>query len=437
MTREDASKHVMSIEVTKLENGITVALNHMPHLETVAFGTWVKAGARNELVDEHGIAHLLEHMAFKGTKKRSARDIVEEIENVGGDINAATSVETTAYHARMLADDIELGMDVLHDILKNSLFEPDEMQREKHVILQEIGAAHDQPDDLVFDLFQDAAYGGQPIGRPILGTPETVTGFTRKNLNSYLSKHYRGPNMVIAAAGKIDSTKLLTRVEELYGDYDNKLTDAAEPAHYIGGQSLVDRETTETQIVLGFEGRAYQAKDFYASQLLSMILGGGMSSRLFQEIREKRGYCYSVYAFHWGFSDTGIFGINAATGDDDLPKLMPLLLDELKRASEDITTAEADRARAQIRAGLMMSLESPASMAGTIARQLLLFGRTISNKELMERLEAISAERLRELAGRLFTESTPTLSVVGSTARMMDLDAISNSLGIVKARAAE
>jgi len=168
-----------------------------------------------------------------------------------------------------------------------------------------------------------------------------------------------------------------------------------------------------------------------------MILGGGMSSRLFQEIREKRGYCYSVYAFHWGFSDTGIFGINAATGDDDLPKLMPLLLDELKRASEDITTQEADRARAQIRAGLMMSLESPASQAGTIARQLLLFGRTIPNKELMERLEAISVERLRELAGRLFTESTPTLSVVGNTSRMMDLDAISNSLGIVKARAAE
>ena len=310
----------MSIEVTKLEQRVTVALNHMPHLETVAFGTWVKAGARNELVNEHGIAHLLEHMAFKGTRKRSAREIVEEIENVGGDINAATSVETTAYHARMMSDDIELGMDVLHDILRNSTFEPErELQREKHVILQEIGAANDQPDDLVFDLFQNAAYGGQPIGRPILGTPETVTGFSARHLNSYLGEHYRGPNMVIAAAGKIDSPKVLTQIESFTATLWQRLQPAA-TGQYVGGEALIERETTETQIVLGFEGRAYQAKDFYASQLLSMILGGGMSSRLFQEIREKRGYCYSVYAFHWGFSDTGVFGINAATGDDDLAK---------------------------------------------------------------------------------------------------------------------
>jgi predicted Zn-dependent peptidase len=427
----------MSIEVTKLSNGLTVAFNHMPHLETVAFGTWVKAGARNELVNEHGIAHLLEHMAFKGTKTRNAREIVEEIENVGGDINAATSVETTAYNARMMSDDIEMGMNVLHDILRNSLFDPKEMTREKHVILQEIGAANDLPDDLVFDMFQNAAYGGQPIGRPILGTPETVNGFSRDDLNSYLGKHYRAPNMIIAAAGKIDSTKLLSQIEDLYQDYGSEISDTPEPAKYVGGQSMIDRDTTETQIVLGFEGRAYQAKDFYASQLLSMILGGGMSSRLFQEIREKRGYCYSVYAFHWGFSDTGVFGINAATGDDYLPKLMPVLLDELKRASEDITDQEADRARAQIRAGLMMSMESPAARAGTIARQLLLFGRTISNQELMERLEAISAERLRELAGRLFCESVPTISVVGSTSKVMDIDAISKSLGIPQPKAAE
>jgi len=427
----------MSIEVTKIGNGLTVALNHMPHLETVAFGTWVKAGARNEQEDEHGIAHLLEHMAFKGTKTRSARQIVEEIENVGGDINASTSIETTAYHARMMADDIHMGMDVLHDILRNSVFDAKEMEREKHVILQEIGAANDLPDDLVFDIFQDAAYGGQPIGRPILGTPDTVNGFEKPDLNSYLKKHYRAPNMVVSAAGKIDSKTLLPKIEELYSDFQDELSEEPKAAKYVGGQAMIQRDTAETQINLGFEGRAYQAKDFYASQLLSMILGGGMSSRLFQEVREKRGYCYSVFAFHWGFSDTGVFGINAATGEEDLPKLLPVILDELKRASEDITTEEADRARAQIRSGLMMSMESPAARAGTIARQLLLFGRTISNEELMERLEAISSDRLRDLAGRLFQESTPTVAAVGDVGHVMDQDAVIAALGSTRANAAE
>jgi len=427
----------MSIEITKLGNGVTVALENMPHLETVAIGTWVQAGARNENLDQHGIAHLLEHMAFKGTRTRSAREIVEEIEGVGGDVNAATSVETTSYHARMMSDDIGLGLDVLHDILQNSTFEEDELKREKHVILQEIGAANDQPDDLAFDTFQNTAFGGQPIGRPILGTPDTVKSFSRQDINAYLGDHYRGPNMVVAAAGKLDCPAVLKQIEDLYGDYGSEITKSAEPATYIGGESLIERETSETQIVLGFEGRAYQARDFYASQLLSMILGGGMSSRLFQEVREKRGYCYSVYAFHWAFSDTGVFGIHAATGEDDLAKMLPVILDELKRAADDISDQEADRARAQIRAGLMMSMESPAARAGTMARQLLLFGRTISNNELMERLEAVSAERLRDLAGRLFSESRPTLSAVGSISKVMGIDAISRSLGTSAIRAAE
>ena len=422
-------KDHMTVEVTKIGNGLTVALHHMPHLETVAFGTWVKAGARDEAIDEHGIAHLLEHMAFKGTKTRNARQIVEEIENVGGDINAATSVETTAYHARMMASDIELGLEVLQDILQNSVFDEKEMTREKHVILQEIGAANDQPDDLVFDLFQDAAFGGQAIGRPILGTKETVTGFRKSDLETYLATHYRAPNMVVSVAGKIDSPRVLALVEDLYAGYSPELTVKSQDASYVGGQKFVERDTAETQLILGFEGRAYQARDFYASQLLSMILGGGMSSRLFQEVREKHGYCYSIYSFNWNFSDTGVFGVNAATEEEDLPRLVPVILDELLRAADDISEEEVNRARAQIRAGLMMSMESPSARAGAHARQLLLFGRTIPNEELMERLEAISADRLRELAGHLFTESAPTIAAVGKTAHVMDQETIASKLG--------
>ncbi|MBL1406038.1 MAG: peptidase M16 [Hyphomicrobiales bacterium] len=420
---------MMSVEVTKLKNGMTVVLNPMPHLETVALGTWIKAGSRNEDENEHGIAHFLEHMAFKGTKKRTSRQIVEAIEDVGGDINAATSIESTSYFTRLLGDDINLGMDVLHDILENSTFEEAEIEREKHVILQEIGAANDVPDDLVFDNFQDTAFDGQPIGRPILGTPETVKSFGKDDLNNYLGKHYRGPNMVLSASGKIDCDKLLTKAEELYSGFPSSLADEPVASNYIGGESFTKRDNAETQLVIGFEGRAYHARDFYASQLLSMILGGGMSSRLFQEVREKHGLCYSIYSFHWGFSDSGIFGVHAATETEDIPKLMPIILDELKRAAQDIDKHEVDRARAQIRAGLMMSMESPSSRATQLARQIMLFGRPVTNEELMDRLTAISTERITDLAGRLFTQSNPTIAAVGSVDKVMKQAEIADYLG--------
>jgi predicted Zn-dependent peptidase len=427
----------MSVEVTKLGNGLTVVTEHMPHLESAALGAWVKAGARNERPEQHGVAHLLEHMAFKGTQRRNAAQIAEEIENVGGDVNAATSAETTSYYARILRDDVGLGVDILHDILANSVFEQQELEREQHVILQEIGAAHDTPDDLVFDLFQSAAYAGQPIGRPILGTPETVSNFRQSDLKEYLKTFYCGPGMVFSAAGHVSHDELVGQAERTFGKFAASNAPEAPAAIYTGGEAILNRDIQEAQIVLGFEGRAYQARDFYASQLLAMILGGGMSSRLFQEIREKRGLCYSVYAFHWAFSDSGIFGIHAATGGDDVAELVPVILDELQRASESITTEEADRARAQIRASLLMSLESPAARSGQIARQILLYGRPVTIEELTDRLAAISTERLKDLAGRMFSSHNPTLAAVGPVENIMSQQEIAHRLGIPAASAAE
>ena len=427
----------MSVEVTKLDNGLTVVSENMPHLESAALGIWVKAGARNELREEHGVAHLLEHMAFKGTTRRSAIQIAEEIEGVGGDVNAATSVETTSYYARMLSDDVELGLDILHDILANSTFDAHELEREQHVILQEIGAANDAPDDLAFDLFQETAYGEQPIGRPILGTPETVAGFTPDNLRNYLDTHYRGPNMVLSAAGRVDHGQLVKQAEASFGSLSPQTTTAAQQAFYRGGEKLLERDFQEAQIILGFEGRPYQVRDFYASQLLATVLGGGMSSRLFQEIREKRGLCYSIYAFHWAFSDSGIFGIHAATGEDDVAELVPVILDELARAGESITESEVKRARAQIRSGLLMGMESPSSRSGQIARQILLYGQLVTNEELNDRLAAISTERLRDLAVRLFTQSNPTLTAVGPVSGVMRQGEIADRLGFRPAAAAE
>jgi predicted Zn-dependent peptidase len=419
----------MGVEVSRLSNGLTVATETLPHLESVALGVWVKSGSRNEREDEHGIAHLLEHMAFKGTNKRTALQIATDIEDVGGEINAATSVETTAFYARVLRDDMSLAIDILADILTDSKFDPQELEREQHVILQEIGAAHDTPDDAVFDRFTETAFRHQAIGRSILGTPETVQSFTSDQLHRFLERQYGADRMVVVAAGGVGHDEFVREVESRLGSFRDKAAETAVPqySHYVGGDYREDRDLMDTQIVLGFEGRAYHVRDFYASQVLSMILGGGMSSRLFQEVREKRGLCYSVYSFHWGFSDTGVFGVHAASGQSDLAELVPVILGELQKAGESIDQAELDRARAQYRAGLMMSRESPASRASQIARQLLLYGRPIEMEELMDRLAGLTVERLADLSARLFT-SKPTVTAIGPVGTLAPFETIRDTL---------
>lgn len=418
----------MGVEVSRLSNGLTVATETLPSVESVALGVWVKSGARNEREDEHGMAHLLEHMAFKGTGSRSAFQIASDIENVGGEINAATSVETTSFYARVLSDDVPLAVDILADILQDSSFDEDELGREQHVILQEIGAAHDTPDDIVFDRFSETAFRHQTIGRSILGTPETVKSFTSKQLRAFMDRQYGADRMVVVAAGDVKHDAFVREVERKLGSFRAESdTTIPQYAQYVGGDFRENRDLMDAQIILGFEGRAYHVRDFYASQVLSMILGGGMSSRLFQEIREKRGLCYSIYAFHWGFSDTGIFGVHAATGEGDVAKLVPLVIDELSKAGEHISEEELNRARAQYRAGLIMSAESVSSRASQIARQMLLFGRPIDKDELMTRLSALTVDRLTDLSGRLFS-ARPTVAAIGPIGKLPAYERIVGTL---------
>jgi len=395
----------------------------MPQVESVVLGIWIKSGSRNETADQHGIAHLLEHMAFKGTANRSALRIATDIENVGGEINATTNVETTAYFARVLRNNMPLAIDILCDIVTSPKFDEDELEREKQVILQEIGAAHDTPDDIVFDHFTETAFRHQMIGRPILGTPETVQGFSADDLRSFMKTHYSADRMIIAAAGAVEHNVFVREIEQRLGAFQaHSASSLPELANYVGGDFREHRHLMDTQVLLGFEGRAYHMRDFYASQLLSMVLGGGMSSRLFQQVRENRGLCYSIYAFHWGFSDTGLFGIHAATGESGLEELVPVILNELYKTSEHINQRELDRARAQYSAGLIMSKESPASRANHIARQILLYGRLIPDEELFERLSLVTPERLADLAGRLFLNAEPTLAAIGPVGKLMSFD---------------
>ncbi len=419
----------MVVEVTRLQNGITVVSQSMPHLASAALGVWVAAGSRTELPSENGISHLLEHMAFKGTRRRSASDIAEEIENVGGELNAATSIETTSYYARVLAGDTPLALDILADILQDSVLDVEELVREKNVITQEIGATLDTPEDLVFDHFQEAAFPGQPIGRPILGSVETVNSFDQAALRHYLARQYVGPQTVIAAAGKMDHGELVRMANERFEGFARAAAPPEATATYLGGERREERDLMEAQLVLGFQGASYHSPDFMTAQIAASVLGGGMSSRLFQEIREKRGLCYSVYAFHWSFADDGLFGIHAATGEDDAGTLVEATIDELQRAADAITDVEVNRARAQLRAGLLMTLESPAARAGQLARQILFHGRTIPLDEMVREINAVTPERVRDFVARTLTVAAPTVSAIGPIARVPGIERIAARLG--------
>ena len=403
----------MGGEVTRLANGLTVATETMPQVQTASIGVWVGAGSRSEEAHEHGISHLLEHMAFKGTTKRSARRIAEEIEAVGGEINAATSVENTCYYARVLDHDLPLAVDILADILTDSVFDPEELERESHVVLQEIGAANDMPEDVVFDLLQERAFPDQPIGRPILGTPETVKSFDRTALKTYLDRHYRTSQMVVAAAGNLEHDAVVPLAEERFAVLPVGDTPSLAEAVYRGGDVREARDLSEAQMTLAFEGRPYSSPDHHAAQVLATVLGGGMSSRLFQEIRENQGLCYSISAFHWGYRETGLFGIHAATGEDDLARMMPEIVAQVARLADDLDETEVARAKAQLRAGLLMSLESPVSPANQLARQTQIWGRPHTTPEILAKIAAVDLAQVKRLAGEIFAGSMPTMALVG------------------------
>ena len=416
------------VRMTQLDNGIRVVTETMPHLKTASLGIWAGTGARNEAAREHGISHLLEHMAFKGTERRSAVQIAEEIEQVGGDLNAMTGHESTAYYARVLAEDVPLGLDILADILTHSIFDETELVREQNVIVQEIGAAYDTPDDIVHDLFQEAAFDGQILGRPILGTPETVRGFSPADLNAYLDGHYRGPDMIIAAAGAVDHDRIVDQAAELLGNVSSRKGPEPEAGRFTGGERRDIRNLEQANIVLGFPAPAIDDPDFYVARAAAGVLGGGMSSRLFQEVREKRGLCYSIYAFSMAFRDTGLLAVSAATGAEDLRELVDVTVAELQRASEGVESTETERAKMQLKASILMSQESPSSRAGQLARQLLMLGRTVPSDEIVARIDEVTPESVSTfLKGAL--AHLPALSAVGPVGVLDPVADIAKQLG--------
>ena len=418
----------MSVQVTRLPSGLSVVTDQMPHLKTASLGVWVGSGSRDEQLEEHGISHLLEHMAFKGTRRRSARQIAEEIEAVGGDLNAATSVETTAYYARVLEEDVPLALDVLSDILSEPSFDPAELKREQNVIVQEIGATEDTPDDLVFDRLQETAFPKQAVGRSILGTPDTVRSFTAAGLRAYLARNYRGPDMLVAAAGAVEHEKIVADVEKRFAAFVGPAGPAPEPARFQGGTRVEPRDLEQVHIALALEGLPVRDEHLYSLQVFTSVLGGGMSSRLFQEVREARGLCYAIHAFHMPYSDTGIFGLYAGTDQADAPELMRVVIDEVGGATHTITDTEVARANAQMKAGLLKALESSEARIGQLARQMLAYGRPIPLDEIVAKIDAVTVESARAAGHALVTRSRPAIAALGPGSGLESTAAIAETL---------
>ena len=403
----------MTIRFDTLPNGFRVVTEHMPGVESAALGVWVTAGGRHELAAQNGIAHFLEHMAFKGTKRRTALQIAEEIEDVGGYLNAYTSREVTAFYARVLKEDVPLAFDVISDIVLNPVFDAREIEVERGVILQEIGQALDTPDDVIFDWLQEVAYPDQPIGRTILGPSERVRGFGREDLATFVARHYRPERMILSAAGAVDHDRIMRLAEAAFGHLDRGSDALIEPAGFVGGERREMKTLEQVHFTLGFEGPGYGDAAIYTAQTFAGALGGGMSSRLFQELREKRGLCYTIFAQAGAYSDTGMLTLYAATSPGEIGALARLTVDELKRAADDMTAAEVDRARAQMKAGMLMGLESASSRAERLARQVSIWNRVVPLEETVGRIEAVDLAGVRDFAERLAEGGRAALALYG------------------------
>ena len=391
----------MTYQLTTLPSGLRVASEFLPGVESVAVTLTVGVGARYEQLHENGISHLLEHMAFKGTKTRSARDIAEEFDNIGGQINAYTSMELTVYYAKVLKEHMRLAVDILADIMQNSVFDAEELAREKDVVIQEIAMHRDTPDDLIVDYFDETAFPEQPLGRSILSTEERVASYTRENLIGYMQQHYTPTRMVLSAAGNLTHEDVLKLAQEYFVQPEKKAGDAFIPATYRGGDSRVTRDLEQLHLVLGLPAVSIHSPEYYALNMYANILGGGMSSRLFQEVREKRGLAYSVYSMGSAYEDCGLMSIYAATSPDKAKELSGVLCEQVIAMAENITDAEINRAKSQHKAELLMAREGPQTVAGWMGRHLLLLGEYRQVKDIAARVDAVTKEDLAKLGAKI------------------------------------
>lgn len=411
------------IQLTTLDNGLRIITDTVTDSHSVALGIWCGVGTRHEDMADNGAAHMVEHMLFKGTKTRNAQQIVEVIENVGGSMNAYTSREITSYHVHLLKNDMELALDVLADMYQNSELSEKEVERERQVILQEIGMCNDTPDDLVFDNYYEAAYPGQAFGAPILGRAEIISNMQRDALAGHIQKFYTPARTVISAAGNIRHDEFVQLAAEKFSALPANNNQVDQAAKYQGTDYRQEKELEQSHFVLGFEGLSRVDDRYYTAQALATILGGGMSSRLFQEVREKRGLVYSIFAFHSGHSDTGQFAIYAGTGPDKLAEIIPVICDEILKATASLSDEEIGRAKAQLKANTLMGRESMMTRADQQAKYVLFRNKALDMDALISRIDAIDAATMKAVATEIFG-SNPTLSALGPLSNLAPYEQI-------------
>jgi predicted Zn-dependent peptidase len=402
-------------ERTKLDSGLTVVTEAMTEVRSVTVGYWFDVGSRHEPDDIAGTSHFLEHLLFKGTPTRSARQIAESFDRVGGDINAFTSKEYTCYYSRVLDTDLSMALDVLSDMLINSIIDPTEFESERRVILEEIAMHEDAPDELVHDLFYREIWRGHPLGRPVLGFNESIGGVARDAVAEYWRSMYSPANLVVAAAGNLNHAELVSQVETLCRDLGGTKTErGTAPPKPLGGVGVLKRPTEQAHIVLGTEGLQRGHEDRHALAVLDTVLGGGMSSRLFQEIREKRGLAYSVYSYRAMFADSGTFSIYAGTTPQNAETVIDLIREQVASLVDDgITEEELQRAKGHVKGALVLSSEDPVSRMNRVGKQQLTTGEILSIDELIERFDRLEMADIQRVTQRVLGSGDFRVQIVG------------------------
>jgi len=404
---------------TTLPGGLRIITEQVSGVRSVAFGIWVGVGSRDETRAQMGSAHYLEHLLFKGTATRSAMDISSSIEAVGGDLNAFTTKEYTCYYARVLDQDLPLAIDVVSDVVTGALIRPDDVEAERGVILEEIAMHDDDPSDIVHDVFADAMFGDTPLGRPILGTVDTISGISRRAINGFYERRYLPSAMVVSAAGNVDHDDVVRRVRRAFTPFLDPAADALAPRQpratrrASSGARVVSRPTEQAHVVLGVPGLTRGDERRYALSVLSTALGGGMSSRLFQEVREKRGLAYSVYSYAQGFSDTGTFGVYAGCLPSKVDTVLDVCLSQLEDvAAHGLSADELQRGKGQVRGATVLGQEDPGARMSRIAKSELHGEPLLALSEVLARVDAVSGADIREIAAELL-DAPMTLAVIG------------------------
>lgn len=417
----------MTIELTTLPNGLRVMTDTVKEVDSVALGVWVDVGTRHEDMKDNGVAHMVEHMMFKGTPTRDTTQIVEQLEDVGANINAYTGREITAYHVHLLKEDVPLALDIYSDFIQHSNMPEHEIERERGVILQEIGMNNDQPDDLVFDHYQEIAYPGQTLGASILGDPKIIENMQREIMMDYVRRFYTPKRLVVSAAGHIEHQDFVKRVSDLFVDLPPDLDFNPRPANYQGGDRREEKDLEQSHILIGFQGIERQHENMFAVVALATILGGGMSSRLFQEIREKRGLVYSIFSFHTTYQDDGQFAVYAGTGPEHLPELVPVVCEEIMKFSDTLTEKELDRAKSQMRANLLMGRESMMGRANQQAKHLIHFNEVLDTQQKIRKINELTIQDVARIARQIFS-TKPTVAALGPIGALESYDSIAGRL---------